>query len=310
MKRQIALFLALLALCLAVAGCSGSQGEESSQPADESGQQQTASDFEDILALLGDTQTKFKSPELLQLKNPPKGNPTATLHTTMGDITVVLYPEQAPNTVENFMTLAEQGYYDGVSFHRVIEDFMIQGGDPTGTGAGGESIFGESFKDEFSDQLHNFRGALSMANAGTNTNGSQFFIVQRTDVVAQADYESCLNYMYQREQYWIAANAYQEFAAAGASAEDQQALVDALNEKLAELQAAGVPENQRKRFESAADAYMELGGTPTLDYTHTVFGHVIEGMDVVDAIAAVETDDSDKPVEDVLINSITLGTVQ
>ncbi|MBQ8670193.1 MAG: peptidylprolyl isomerase, partial [Oscillospiraceae bacterium] len=136
---------------------------------------------------IANAETKFEEPELLQLQDAPKGNPTATLHTTMGDITVVLYPEQAPKTVENFLGLAEKGYYDGVTFHRVINDFMIQGGDPTATGSGGESLWGKDFEDEFSDQLHNFRGALSMANAGPGTNGSQFFIVQRDDLVTEAN---------------------------------------------------------------------------------------------------------------------------
>lgn len=101
----------------------------------------------------------------------------ATLHTNHGDIQIQLFDELAPKTVKNFVELAKDGYYDGVTFHRVIPDFMIQGGDPTGTGAGGESIYGTAFEDEFSDQLFNFNGALSMANAGPNTNGSQFFIV-------------------------------------------------------------------------------------------------------------------------------------
>ena len=84
--------------------------------------------------------------------------PTAVIKTTLGDITVQLYPDEAPKTVENFITHAKNGYYDGIIFHRVINNFMVQGGDPTGTGRGGESIWGESFTDEFSDNLHNFRG--------------------------------------------------------------------------------------------------------------------------------------------------------
>ena len=88
---------------------------------------------------------------------------------------IKLFPEHAPKTVANFVSLSKDGYYDGVIFHRIIKDFMIQGGDPTGTGMGGESIYGESFEDEFSEELYNVRGALSMANAGPNTNGSQFF---------------------------------------------------------------------------------------------------------------------------------------
>ena len=97
----------------------------------------------------------------------------ATLQTNHGPIAVELYDEDAPKTVENFVKLASDGFYDGVIFHRVIPDFMIQGGDPTGTGSGGP---GYTFEDEFNDRKV-ARGALAMANAGPNTNGSQFFIV-------------------------------------------------------------------------------------------------------------------------------------
>ena len=100
------------------------------------------------------------------------------MNTTLGPIKIKLFPEIAPKTVENFLTHAENGYYDGIIFHRVMDGFMIQGGDPTGTGAGGESIYGGSFEDEFSEDVFHLRGALSMANAGPSTNGSQFFIVQ------------------------------------------------------------------------------------------------------------------------------------
>ena len=110
--------------------------------------------------------------------------PQATIKTNLGEIKIQLFEKQAPKTVNNFVQLAEQGYYDGVIFHRVIPDFMIQGGDPTGTGRGVKSIYGKAFEDEFSDQLFNFTGALSMANAGPNTNGSQFFIVSNEHVPA------------------------------------------------------------------------------------------------------------------------------
>ncbi|WP_088006547.1 peptidylprolyl isomerase [Indiicoccus explosivorum] len=105
-----------------------------------------------------------------------------TMNTTKGPVKIKLFPEYAPKTVENFLTHAENGYYDGIIFHRVIDGFMVQGGDPTGTGMGGESIYGSTFEDEFSRELFNFRGALSMANAGPGTNGSQFFIVQNADL--------------------------------------------------------------------------------------------------------------------------------
>jgi peptidyl-prolyl cis-trans isomerase B (cyclophilin B) len=174
------------------------------------------------------------------------------MNTTLGAIKIKLFPEQAPKTVENFLTHAKNGYYEGIIFHRVITDFMIQGGDPTGTGMGGESIYGHSFEDEFAPELMNLRGALSMANAGPNTNGSQFFIVQMSKVPANM---------------------------------------------IGQMQDAGFPEE-------VINAYKEHGGTPWLDGKHTVFGHVVEGMDVVDKIANVEKDFRDKPVEDVVIESI------
>lgn len=175
------------------------------------------------------------------------------METTMGMIKIKLFPKYAPKAVDNFITHSKNGYYDGVIFHRVINDFMIQGGDPTGTGRGGESIYGEKFADEFSESLFNLRGALSMANAGPDTNASQFFIVQN----AKLDGDS--------EEY-IEANDY--------------------------------PNEIR-------DVYQK-GGTPWLDNKHTVFGQVIQGMDVVDKIANVKTGSQDKPVEEVSIKKITV----
>lgn len=176
------------------------------------------------------------------------------MQTTMGDIKIKLFPELAPKTVENFLTHAENGYYEGIIFHRVIKDFMLQGGDPTGTGMGGESIWGTPFEDEFSMQLFNLRGALSMANAGPGTNGSQFFVVQAQHVDSRMG-----------EQ----------------------------------MKQAGYPEE-------IISAYMEQGGTPWLDHKHSVFGQVVEGMDVVDTIANVETVTGDKPAVDVVIKGITI----
>lgn len=100
-----------------------------------------------------------------------------SLETSMGPVVVELYNSYAPKTCHNFATLVSRNYYNGTIFHRIISDFMIQGGDPTGTGRGGESIFGEKFEDEIrSDLKHTGAGILSMANSGPNTNGSQFFI--------------------------------------------------------------------------------------------------------------------------------------
>ena len=116
---------------------------------------------------------------LEQFNLPEKGEEVAVLRTNFGDIRIRLFEEAAPKAVENFKGLIEKGYYDGLIFHRVINDFMIQSGDPLGTGRGGESLWNEPFEDEINLNFRNFRGALSMANAGPNTNGSQFFIVQK-----------------------------------------------------------------------------------------------------------------------------------
>lgn len=195
----------------------------------------------------------------LQTAAPQAGDTVAVMHTNKGDISIRLFPEQAPKAVENFTTHAKNGYYDGLIFHRVIKDFMIQGGDPTGTGCGGESIFGKSFADEFSPLLHNLRGALSMANSGPNTNGSQFFIVQASTVP------------------------------------------DGMIPQMKELGQQAFPTE-------IIDAYEQLGGTPWLDYRHTVFGQVYAGMETVDAIAEVAVGAGDKPVADVVITGIDIKT--
>ncbi len=195
-----------------------------------------------------------------QTRAPQQGDTVATMKTTLGDIKILLFPDAAPKAVENFVTHAKNGYYNGIIFHRVIPDFMIQGGDPTGTGRGGESIWGRSFEDEFSVDYHNIRGALSMANAGPGTNGSQFFIVQAKEVDG------------------------------------------GLISQMEQLSDRGFPAD-------CVEDYKQLGGTPWLDFKHTVFGQVVEGMETVDAIAEVETGYADKPLEDVSIIGIEITEI-
>ena len=196
-----------------------------------------------------------------QLDKPQAKEQIAIMKTNYGEIKIRLFPEFAPKTCENFITHAKEGYYNGLIFHRVINDFMIQGGDPTGSGMGGESIWGDSFEDEFNPALHNLRGALSMANAGPNTNGSQFFIVQ-----AKAVPDDMLDQLRVADEKYYPTNCIEN--------------------------------------------YEQLGGTPWLDYHHTVFGQVFEGMDVVDSIAAVKVDYfMNKPLNDVIIESIAIETV-
>lgn len=112
-----------------------------------------------------------------QRRETKMSNPIVVLETNQGTIQLELFPDVAPKTVENMVGLVEKGYYDGTIFHRVKDDFMIQGGDPTGTGRGGQSLWGKPFKDEFTpENKFDEKGLLAMANAGANTNGSQFFI--------------------------------------------------------------------------------------------------------------------------------------
>ncbi|WP_409022746.1 peptidylprolyl isomerase [Dellaglioa sp. P0083] len=177
--------------------------------------------------------------------------PKVKMITNYGDITIQLFPEQAPKTVENFIGLSGKGYYKDVIFHRVISDFMVQSGDPTGSGMGGESIWGKSFADEFSSELFNLRGALSMANSGPSTNGSQFFIVQNSNVPEQM---------------------------------------------IGQLKDANYPEEVVEEYKK--------GGTPWLDFHHTVFGQVVSGMDIVDKIAGAKTAMQDKPVEPIVIEDM------
>lgn len=195
---------------------------------------------------------------LEQLELPKEGEKIGVIKTNYGEIKVRLFGDIAPKTVENFITLSNDEYYNGIIFHRVMNEFMIQGGDPTASGRGGESIWGKSFEDEFHESYHNFRGSLSMANSGPNTNGSQFFIVQKTQVD-----------------------------------DDFISQMESIGEE------GGFPEDVVK-------AYKELGGTPWLDYKHSVFGHVFEGMDVVDAIASLQVDSQGKPAEPVIIETIEI----
>jgi peptidyl-prolyl cis-trans isomerase-like 1 len=175
-----------------------------------------------------DTQSKQeKSPldKMMELK--PGEKLSAIFETSMGDFRVELYTDKAPKTVRNFVGLSLEGFYNGISFHRVIKDFMIQGGDPTGTGSGGKSIYGSPFEDEFHPSLmHDSPGILSMANAGPRTNTSQFFIT--------------------------------------------------------------------------------LAPTPWLNAKHSIFGKVVEGLEIVQAIGNTKTDQGDRPLETVTILKLSI----
>lgn len=227
-----------------------------------------------------------------QLDMPVKGDTVAIMHTNMGDIHIRLFEEECPNTVKNFIELAKDGKYNGTIFHRIIDNFMIQGGDfENADGTGGTTYNGEVLKDEFCDKLVNLRGSLAMANSGRDTNGSQFFI-------NQAD---ATNYDFETQK------------ATWESYKGQLKDMANQTESLSNIMNYYSFYNTDIVSDEIVKLYEENGGNSHLDgaYTyndkgHTVFGQVYEGMDVVDTIAAVETDASDKPLKDVIIESIEI----
>lgn len=199
----------------------------------------------------------YKSAVEKQMALPEKGETIAIIHVkNFGDIKVKFFEDVAPKAVENFITHAKEGYYDGLIFHRVIDEFMIQGGDPEGTGYGGESIWGEGFGTELDYNLVPYRGSLCMAmSSAPNSIGSQFFITQ-------AHYSEKME---------------------------------------SNLKTMGYPSGLLEQYEA-------YGGYLSLYLQYTVFGQVYEGIEVVDAIAGVATNSSDKPLEDVVIESIEVKT--
>lgn len=217
-----------------------------------------------------DTKTAVEA-QLIQFEAPQSGDVIATMTTSMGVIKLHLFPKEAPKAVENFVTHAQAGYYNHLTFHRVVSNFMIQSGDPKGNGTGGASIWNQPFEDEFSDRLYHFNGALSMANSGKDTNGSQFFIIQNHDGSAyNEDYFDGI-YAQAQKRGWTNAGYIH-------------------------------PDNVKAK-------YREVGGIPYLDHQHTVFGYVMEGMDVVEKIASVQTGVEDRPVVDILIEDIAIEVV-
>lgn len=252
--KRIAVFLAAAVLLSGMAACSGGGGRV--RPDD-------------------------GRPVGYQLDKPEKGEDVAVLTTSMGEIRLRLFPDAAPKAVENFRGLIEKGYYDGLTFHRVIRDFMIQGGDPNGNGTGGESIWNKPFSDEFNKNLLNIRGAVSMANSGEDTNGSQFFI-------NQAGASSFSGWDDYRQIYEV----YRQNSDAVLQQNPDFSCLD-----------------MSKTTDAYKKLYEENGGNPNLDgaYSvtekgHTVFAQVYEGMDVVDKIAAVPVDSqNDKPLSAVTV---------
>lgn len=216
-----------------------------------------------------------------QLEAPKADEEIAVVETNYGSFKLRFFPDEAPKAVQNFKSLAKNGYYNGLTFHRVITDFMIQGGDPNGNGTGGQSIWEKPFEDEFTSYLLNITGAVAMANSGPNTNGSQFFINNKSP----QNFEGWQRY----DQYYeIYKKNPQNFVRSYKTTVNMSSISDEIKK-----------------------LYENNGGNPSLDgfYSvtkrgHTVFAQIFEGMDVVDEISKVKTDSNDSPLEKVKIINI------
>ena len=304
-----------LVLALSFAGCSGKkQTEEDTKAAtaDEADTTYPVSTDDEAKAISGleamgfDPATLGIEPKIIeddnavgfQLEKPQKGDTIAVIHTDYGDITLRLFQKQAPKTVTNFVNLAKAGKYNNTTFHRVIKDFVIQGGhygeDPNHPN--GISSYGDEFEDEFCDKLYNIRGAVSMANSAKDSNGSQFFINQTTKDKFVNDggwtkFDDVWKNIKTRLKSYKDSNLVKAF-------------IDENGDKF--INTAIIPEEVKS-------LYNENGGNPNLDGVfnaadrgNTVFAQVIDGMDVVDKIANVTVDDKDVPLENVVINSVEI----
>jgi cyclophilin family peptidyl-prolyl cis-trans isomerase len=259
MNRLVKIFAVIFSLTLVLSGC---RGDSTVDQRIEGG-------------VTADSATGTQTPytEDVEIKNfimPVEGEEIAVITVKdYGVIKVKLFPVEAEKGTENFKGLANIDYYDELIFHRVIKDFMNQGGDPRGNGTGGNSMWGEKFDGGIPEGLYHFSGAIAYANSGsTDTNGSQFYIVNTPDA-----YVNCGSYTDANGQ----AVTFTDLDQSGIS----------------------MPAN-------VAQMYKEKGGVPFLDGGYTVFGQVFEGLDVVRAIGDVAVDENDKPLTQVLIESIEI----
>ncbi len=319
MKKLIALLLTLV-MVFGLVACGGNHEDANSSGDSQSNIYSTMGKLPEnppqkpSVVEVGENGSRTDDEVGFQLDLPEIGEKIAVFETSKGTIYIRLFPESAPITVANFVGLIEAGYYNGITFHRVINNFMIQGGDPEGTGMGGESVWGGSFEDEFNANLLNIRGSLSMANSGANTNGSQFFINQSSDPVSKANYD--YSTMYQSLYDTNAAALKQEY----------ETYVDQLKDKYPDAESyvkglidAHIGKNMIFSDDvsnEAWDLYRKHGGNIHLDGAfkrgnggHSVFGQVFAGMAVVDTIAKVEVNSSSKPTTDVVITKAYTTTV-
>lgn len=282
MKRIISMLL-ITALLLALAACGGSVADSKAAH---------VLDNQDPLVPMDQLSPVKNSQKLgYQLEEPAKGEEIAVMTMKTGEVIKIrFFPDEAPKAVYNFKLHAIQGYYDGLTFHRVMENFMIQGGSPDGTGTDGVSVWDQDFEDEFASNLVNIDGSLSMANRGPTTNGSQFFI-------------NCTNTPVQSSLWSQYEQAFQEFQEVY---KENKEYIDS-NPSLKTLDMDKVNDDYKKLYEAQGGNVHLDGAYSTNGTGHTVFGQVFEGMDSVYALSQAETDpNNDKPLEDMVIEKVEI----
>ena len=282
MKRIISMLL-ITALLLTLAACGASAADTKAAH---------VLDNQDPLVPMDQLSPVKNSQKLgYQLEEPAKGEEIAVMTMKTGEVIKIrFFPDEAPKAVYNFKLHAIQGYYDGLTFHRVMENFMIQGGSPDGTGTDGVSVWDQDFEDEFASNLVNIDGSLSMANRGPTTNGSQFFI-------------NCTNTPVQSSLWSQYEQAFEEFQEVY---KENKEYIDS-NPSLKTLDMDKVNDDYKKLYEAQGGNVHLDGAYSTNGTGHTVFGQVFEGMDSVYALSQAETDpNNDKPLEDMVIEKVEI----
>lgn len=275
MKKTLAILAIMLALFIP-AGCQTNGGAAAGAAANVL---DNADQVVNMNSLKGQDNGKKAG---YQLEAPEKGEEVAVITMESGEVIKLrFFPDEAPLAVYNFKSHAINGYYDGLTFHRIIANFMIQGGDPTGTGSGGESVWGEAFADEFNKNLLNLDGSVSMANSGVDTNGSQFFInsTGNTDIMWE-------NYDQMLEVYNEDPDAFQ-------AAYPGQVVLD-------------FPEDIKALYNEHGGNFHLDGGYRATGGGHTVFAQVFDGMDAVKSLSMTPANENGTPNEEVKIQKIEI----